>query len=90
MSLGQEASLLCKVAVRAVCDSVYDVTVHGIKVAGTLRVPSAEAEQGMADGTRSVPATLARPVNGYFATDSADYQTPTGVRPNLDQGVSIV
>ncbi|MGA2618974.1 MAG: PocR ligand-binding domain-containing protein [Thermoguttaceae bacterium] len=33
-------------------------------VAGTLRVPSAEAEQGMADGTRSVPATF-HAVNGY-------------------------
>jgi hypothetical protein len=28
------------------------------KVAGTLRVPSAEADKGMADGTRSVPATI--------------------------------
>ena len=35
------------------------------KVAGTLRVPSAEAEERVADGTRSVPATLARPANGY-------------------------
>jgi 4-amino-4-deoxy-L-arabinose transferase-like glycosyltransferase len=35
------------------------------EVAGTLRVPSAEAEEGAADGTRSVPATLARPISGY-------------------------
>ena len=31
------------------------------KAAGTLRVPSAEAEKGRADGTRSVPATLTLP-----------------------------
>jgi hypothetical protein len=37
------------------------------KVAGTLRVPSAEAGEDKADGTRSVPATLVRPVNGYVA-----------------------
>jgi hypothetical protein len=30
----------------------------GGKVAGTLRVPSAECSPGLADGTRSVPATL--------------------------------
>jgi len=30
-------------------------------------VPSAEAEKGMADGTRSVPATF-HAVNGYNAT----------------------
>jgi hypothetical protein len=35
------------------------------KVAGTLRVPSAEAEEGMADGTRSVLATF-HAVNGYW------------------------
>jgi len=34
------------------------------KVAGTRRVPSAEAETGTADGTRRVPATF-QTVNGY-------------------------
>jgi len=33
-------------------------------VAGTRRVPSAEAETGRADGTRRVPATF-QTVNGY-------------------------
>jgi hypothetical protein len=48
------------------------VTVHGclLKVAGTLRVPSAvfrRCRRQAADGTRSVPATF-RAVNGYRAT----------------------
>jgi len=36
------------------------------KVTGTLRVPSAEAETGIPDGTRSVPGTF-QTVNGYLA-----------------------
>jgi len=42
----------------------------GAKVAGTLRVPSAAAEKGPADGTRNVPATF-----------QADGSTPVEIPP---------
>jgi dTDP-4-dehydrorhamnose reductase len=47
------------------------------KVAGTRRVPSAEAETGTADGTRRVPAAF-QTVNGYVEDDPTDPVTIYG------------